>query len=84
VSKPAVRATRSGAMANTRYFIFEDHNHWRIDFGGRTYGDFKNEQQALSKAIEQAFADSMRGHKAEILVRDERTGQFKVAWTYGR
>ena len=71
-------------MAHLRYFVTDDHNQWNIDFDGRRYGAYRSEQEAVSKAIEKAFQDSMSGHKAEILVRDKITGQFKVAWSYGR
>jgi hypothetical protein len=71
-------------MAHLQYFIFEDHHHWKIGCDGQIFGDFASEQAAMSRAIERAFSNSMRGHKAEILVRDQKTGAFKVAWSYGR
>ena len=71
-------------MAHLRYFVFDDHSDWKIDFNGKIYGNFRSEQEAMSKAIEEAFSNSMSGHKAEILIRDKATGQFKLAWSYGR
>lgn len=71
-------------MAHLKYFVFEEQNDWKIGFNGQVLGDFLSEQAAMSKAIERAFSNSMRGHKADILVRDKATGAFKVAWSYGR
>jgi len=71
-------------MAHLRYFVFGDQTDWKIDFNGQVYGEYRSEQEAISKAIEDAFTKSMSGHQAEILVRDEKTGKFKVAWRYGR
>jgi hypothetical protein len=71
-------------MAHLRYFVLDDQNAWKIDLNGELYGNFRSEQEAVSKAIENAFSKSMSGHKAEILIRDKVTGQFKVAWSYGR
>ena len=71
-------------MAHLRYFVFEDHSHWKVGIDGQVLGDYRSEQAAMSSAIERAFSHSMRGHKAEILVRDKDSGAFKVAWSYGR
>lgn len=71
-------------MSHLRYFVFDDQGAWKIDLNGQLYGDFRSEQEAISKAIENAFSNSMGGHKAEILIRDKVTGDFKVAWSYGR
>jgi len=71
-------------MAHLQYFVFEDQSHWKIGCDGQVSGDFPTEQAAVSRAIERAFFNSMRGHRAEILVRDGNTGAFKVAWSYGR
>jgi preprotein translocase subunit SecF len=71
-------------MAHLRYFVFDEQSNWKIDFNGKIYGNFRSEQEAVSKAIEEAFSKSMSGHKAEILIRDKATGQFKLAWSYGR
>ena len=71
-------------MAHLRYFVFSEQDNWKINFDGQIYGDFGSEQEAVSKAVESAFAKSMGGHKVEILVRDKATGGFKVAWSYGR
>jgi hypothetical protein len=71
-------------MAHLRYFVFDDQSTWKIDLNGQLYGDFRSEQEAVSKAIENAFSNSMSGHKTDILVRDKATGHFKVAWSYGR
>jgi hypothetical protein len=71
-------------MAHLRYFVSDELSQWNIDFNGQRYGAYRSEQEAVSKAIEKAFEASMSGHKAEILVRDKSTGQFKVAWSYGR
>jgi hypothetical protein len=51
-------------MAHLRYLVFDDHSVWKIDFNGQLYGDFRSEQEAVSKAIENAFSNSMSGHKA--------------------
>ena len=71
-------------MAHLQYFVFDDHGAWKVDFDGQLYGDFQSEQEAISKATESAFSNSMSGHKAEILLRDKVTGHFRVAWSYGR
>jgi hypothetical protein len=71
-------------MSHLRYFVLDDQGSWKIGFNGQLYGDFRSEQEALSKAIESAFSDSMSGHKADILIRDKGTDHFKVAWSYGR
>ena len=78
----AIGAVRS--LAHLRYFVFEDQSDWKIGLDNQVIGNFLSEQAALSTAIERAFSNSMRGHKAEILVRDKDTGAFKVAWRYGR
>ena len=71
-------------MAHLQYFVFDDRDTWKINFNGQVYGDFRSEQEAISKAIENAFANSMSGHKTDILVRDKINGQYKIAWSYGR
>lgn len=71
-------------MDHLRYFIFNEQSDWKIEFDGQVFGDFRSEQEAMSKAIENAFLHSMKGYKVDILIQDKMTGQFKLAWSYGR
>jgi len=70
-------------MAHLQYLVLYDQGQWKISHDDRFYGSYETEQQAVSRAMEEAFSNSMNGHKAEVLSKD-LMGEFMVECSYGR
>ena len=78
-----IKFLASVGVAHLKYLVLNDRGRWNINCQGQTLGTYQSEQQAISKAIEAAFSNSMRGHKVEVLTQG-LLGELKVVCTYGR
>jgi hypothetical protein len=65
-----------------KYVVTARDGEWIITLMGEVIATHHSESEALRGAIEAARDAGVRGHRAEVLVR-ERGGFLRSAWTFG-
>ena len=72
VERPALR----------EYVVATQEGEWTITLMGNVIGAYRSEHEAMRSAIEAARDAGVRGHRAEVQVR-ERGNFMRNVWTFG-
>jgi hypothetical protein len=65
-----------------RYLIVRLEDIWFIKFGGKDYGPYKTDREAMLFAIDAAKKLGEQGEETQVLQTDEN-GEARLVWTYG-
>jgi hypothetical protein len=65
------------------YVVCHDAGEWTVTLMERLIASYRCEADALRGAIEAARDAGIRGHRAEVLIR-ERGNFLRQAWAFGR
>ncbi len=77
-----MRAKHIELPAHVEYVVSRGEGEWTITLLGTQLSSHGCERSALRSAIEAARDAGVRGHRAEVLVR-ERGNYLRHAWTFG-
>jgi hypothetical protein len=64
------------------YFMCPDGARWMVSHSGAQY-PYRSREIAIDAAIDAANTSGLRGHRAEVQLRDEE-GEWHPFWTYGQ
>jgi hypothetical protein len=69
-------------MARAHYYVVHHQNQWKIEYGGKHYGPYASQAEAIEVAVDTAHKAGNEGHDAQVLVQ-RPNGEFRTEWTYG-
>lgn len=69
-------------MARSQYFVVNHERQWKISFGGKHFGPYSTQRDAIRAAVDAANTSGKNGHDAQVLVQGANN-QFRAEWTYG-
>ncbi len=70
-------------MPNSRYFIVQSDDGWKIQFSGEEFGPYQTQQEAMLFAVDAAQKLGEQGQNTEVCLMGEN-GHFRPEWTFGR
>ena len=70
-------------MAHAQYMVVIRQGAWNISFGGKDYGPYKTQREAIRAAIDAAQGSGKKGAEAEVLLQGTNN-KYITEWTYGR
>ena len=70
-------------MPNSRYFIVQSDDGWKIQFSGEEFGPYQTKQEAMLFAVDAAQKLGEQGENTEVCLMGEN-GHFRPEWTFGR
>jgi len=65
-----------------RYMVVGGDGNWLIRYGGKEFGPYQTEREAMLFAIDAAYNLGEQGEEAQVVVMDDY-GQPRSVWTYG-
>ena len=66
-------------MARAQYFVVKHEGQWKISHGGKHYGPYPTQKDAIRSAVDAA---NKTGADAQVLIQGA-DNQFRAEWTYG-
>ena len=69
-------------MVRLQYFVVLADNQWTISYGGRHFGPFTTQRNAIRAAVDAAHRAGVDGDTAQVLVQGTDS-RFRAEWTYG-
>lgn len=69
-------------MARNEYYVVNHQGQWKISFGGKHFGPYDTQKQAIRVAVDAAHEAGRQGQDAQVLVQGTDS-RFRTEWTYG-
>ena len=70
-------------MPNSRYFIVQQDDNWRIHFRDADFGPYRTQAEAMMFAVDAAQQLGEKGEATEVCLMGEN-GHFLPEWTFGQ
>ena len=70
-------------MPNSRYFIVQQDDSWRIRFRDGDFGPYRTQAEAMMFAVDAAQQLGQKGDAAQVCLMGEN-GHFRPEWTFGQ
>jgi hypothetical protein len=65
-------------MANAKYYVFKEVDHWKVRYDGKDY-PYGSNTDAVLAAVKAANSAASQGHAAEVLVQG-LDGKWRTEW----
>lgn len=69
-------------MARAQYVVVSHQGEWKISFGGKHYGPYSTQKDAIRAAVNAAHTAGKNGHDSQVLIQGTDS-KFRTEWTYG-
>jgi hypothetical protein len=71
-------------LARTQYVVVLHQGEWKISLGGKHYGPYRTQREAIREAVDTARKEGQsNADGAQVLVQGE-DNRFRTEWTYGK
>jgi hypothetical protein len=70
-------------MPESRYFIVNEQESWKIKFADEEFGPYRSRTEAMLFAIDAAQKLGENGETSEVCLMGEN-GHFRPEWVYGK
>jgi hypothetical protein len=69
-------------MARDKYYVVLHDGEWKIKYGGKHYGPYRTQNDAINAARDAALKVYDKGGTSQVLIQG-KDNKFRTEWTYG-